>query len=124
MALTEIVLPVNLEKIGENAFDQCPNITKITVPGKVRTLSAGAFDICANLYEVIIEEGVESIGDENDYRAIFSYCPKLTKIFIPETVKSIDKRAFEKSSNLIIYGVPGSYAQQYAVEKDIPFMEI
>ena len=52
---------------------------------------------------------------------VASGCIGLTSIEIPASVKSIGNLVFDRCENLTIFGVPGSYAQEYADRYDISF---
>ena len=83
-------------------------------------IGAGFAMKCTNLETVIIEEGAESIGDW-----AFANCPKLVFIVIPDSVTQIADDAFANSNfEMIIYGIQGSYAQDYAQRKNIEFKAI
>lgn len=99
--LTELILPENLEEIGEMAFAELgaktePGIKSIVFPKTLKKIGAHAFD-SANIQSIIIPESVEYIDDgafrgcenlvsvtmpekqiEYGYNDAFSYCPKLT----------------------------------------------
>jgi len=72
----------------------------------------------ANITEAVIGEGITHIGDRSFYN-----CISLKKIVIPESVTSIGTYAFKNCEELTIYGIPGSYAETYANENGIPFVE-
>ena len=65
--------------------------------------------------EVIIENGVESIGD-----SCFEECGQLKTIYIPASVKEIEEYAFYDCDNVTIVTTAGSYAETYANENGIP----
>jgi hypothetical protein len=46
----------------------------------------------------------------------------LTYIYIPESVTDIDKYAFYYSENVTIHTPAGSYAEQFAIEHEIPYV--
>ena len=48
----------------------------------------------------------------------------INKILISENVTSIDKRAFENSPNLTIYGFGGTYAETFAKNNNYSFVDI
>ena len=54
----------------------------------------------------------------------FEGCESLEKIVIYNNCVEIDDTAFEGCDKLTIYGIKGSYAEQYAAEHNIPFTEI
>ena len=68
---------------------------------------------------VTISEGVTAIGYE-----AFDSCYALSVITIPESVTSIAQGAIDSFTETRIYGVPGSEAERYAEENDIPFVVI
>ena len=77
------------------------------------------FSECENLREVIISEGTKEIMKE-----AFSYCYSLEKVVVPESVTKISDNVFKGSEKVTMYGTTGSYAQEYAEENDIPFVDI
>ena len=90
--IKSIVLPENLEYIGEGAFGSCGELRKITIPAKVETLASAAFSGCEKLYEVLLAENssLRYIGS-----GAFSGCRNLEidgKLF--STVTSIGGSAF------------------------------
>ena len=54
----------------------------------------------------------------------FEGCESLEKIVIYNNCVEIDDTAFDGCDKLTIYGIKGSYAEQYATEHNIPFTEI
>jgi len=68
--------------------------TKVTIPSSIKEIGKDAFSGCANLKEVILNEGLEKIGDE-----AFS-STKIESITIPGSVKEIGKGAFSGCKNL------------------------
>ena len=64
----------------------------------------------------------------NSTQYIWSYafenCPKLTDVFIPQSVTFIDESAFEKSDNVVIHGSKTAAAEEFAKENNIPFVDI
>ena len=54
----------------------------------------------------------------------FENCTLLEKIIIYDKVEYIADNAFEGCDKLTIYGIKGSYAEQYANEHNIPFEEL
>ena len=54
----------------------------------------------------------------------FEGCESLEKIVIYNNCVEIDDTAFEGCDKLTIYGIKGSYAEQYANKHDILFEEL
>ncbi|MGN0389399.1 MAG: leucine-rich repeat protein, partial [Wujia sp.] len=95
-----------------------PGVETITLPDTVSSMEEGAFSYNFNLKKVILPENMTAISDN-----VFFYCDFLEKIYIPKSVTSIGENAFYRCDDMTIYGVAGSYAQNYAEENDINFVE-
>ena len=93
---TAYVVPDSVTSIWERAFEDCDSLTSIKIPDSVISIGIGAF----------------------------SNCYSLTSIEIPDSVTSIGEFAFNASDNLTIYGYSGSYAEEYANRRHIPFIAI
>ena len=98
-------------------------VTKLTIARKldgveVKSIGNGAFDGLGSLVEVRISAGVKSIGSK-----AFANCSVLNYVFIPSSVKDIASNAFEGSSDVVIYGVKGSYAEHFAADNGFEFKE-
>ena len=65
---------------------------------------------------VYLGENVQSIGP-----GAFADCKQLVYIYIPSSVTDIAADAFSGSDSVVIGCKSGSYAQQYALDKGIPF---
>ena len=120
------------EKIPENCFCQCENLKSmhskndssaepdtIYIPESVRTIEKDAFSYCLNIENVIIDGRLESIEE-----CAFMACRNLKKIIIPDYVTYIAPDAFYGCNNLTIYGDTDTYAEEYAKEHNIPFVEL
>lgn len=85
------------------------------IPGSVTSIGSSAF-ADSTVENIKIPEGVEVIEDQ-----AFQSCYWLRLAFIPESVGHIGENVFDHLS--AIYGIKGSYAQEYALEHNIPFYE-
>ena len=56
-AMTSVVLPAGLTRIGVNAFKGCTGLTEITLPCNLDS-SSNAFDGCTSLTSIAFDEGV------------------------------------------------------------------
>lgn len=79
----------------------------------------GMFSHCTALGEISLPKSIEKIASY-----AFEGCESLEKIVIYNNCVEIDDTAFEGCDKLTIYGIKGSYAEQYATEHNIPFTEI
>ena len=109
-------IPQGVEKIGYNAFCDS-NLKKISFPDSVTDIGDIAFTVCDKLESIIIPDSVTSIGNR-----AFYYCPSLKSITIPESVTSIGQNAFDYCDRLKILVKKDSYAQQYAIQNNIPYV--
>ena len=117
--LREIALPDTLRYIGDAAFRNCIYLKTVKIPGSVPTIPANAFLGCLSLQEVEIGEGTTAIEDA------FVLCMSMQRVRIPPSVTSIHEFAFLFcSSSMVIEGKAGSYAQSFAAEHNIRFVEI
>ena len=117
-SLTEIIIPKGVTSIANDVFRNCSSLTKIVIPDGVTKIANYMLFNCSNLTEVVIPNSITSIE-----HYAFSGCSSLTSIKIPESVTSIHDLAFG-SSDVTIHGYPNSYAQTYATEHNIPFVEL
>ena len=151
--LTSVKIPENVNGIGKYVFSGCSSLEDVKVaegnarydsrencnaiietesntlvvgckntkiPGSVVSIGSKAFYECSGLTNMKIPENVTSIGE-----GAFENCSSLTSVEIPESVTGIEWSAFEGcSGNLVIYGIPGSYAEEYAKEEYITFKSL
>lgn len=96
-SVTELTIPSSLTEIGTNVFCNC-DITKLTIPGSLTHINSGLFQLCSNLKEVVIEPGVETIGDY-----VFMNSENISSVIIPATVTSMGEKVFGGCTNATIY---------------------
>lgn len=116
--LTSVTLPKGLVFIETDAFCNCRGLTSVTIPNSVTRIEGAAFTGCTGLTSITFPESVTYIGE-----SAFCGCTGLVYATIPENVTTISYQAFAYCS-LTIRGVPGSEAERYAEENDIPFVVI
>ncbi len=126
--LTSIVLPNSVTSIGAAAFLGCTGLTSISIPRNVRTIGGSAFGACSNLASIRVDPQNAVYDSRNNCNAIietskncmilgcqntkipnsvlsideraFNGCTGLTSIYIPRSVKSIGESVFCNCSNL------------------------
>ena len=139
--LRSIEIPESVTSIGESAFLGCENLVSVLIPNSVSFIGEAAFMRCPNLRSVAIPDGVTVVGDSmfkgctsltglaipdsvttiDDWA--FTECENLTSLLIPDSVTSISEYAFYNvGKNLVVYVGKGSYAERYAQEKGLKFV--
>lgn len=108
-SIKEVVIEEGITTIGRSAF-QGTKITRIEIPDGVTYIDQLAFGNCIWLSEMIIPESVTFISED-----AFHINYGLKEQFAEEGMP-ID--------NLIIYGVTGSYAEEFAREQGYVFVPI
>jgi len=116
-SLTSIEIPEGVTSIGYSAFNDCSNLTSIEIPNGVTSIENTTFLGCKNLESIVIPAGLTSIKS-----MAFSGCKNLESIAIPEGVISIENTAFSGCVNLKIYCKSDSFAESYAISKNIPYI--
>ena len=100
--LTEAVLPQTVSAIGSAVFYHCSALKKVELPVQITTMdTASMFSGCPQLTEVQLPDGVTKIG-----AYAFSGCTSLTTVKVPESVTSIGESAFNQCSNLENLNLP------------------
>ena len=113
-----ITIPDSVRTIGDHAFSGC-SAAGFSLPEGLKMIGGWAFNECAGLTAVIIPDGTESIGE-----GAFRLCDNLAKIYIPESVSDINDYAFAGSDKVVIYGIAGSDAQEFADGTGISFVPV
>lgn len=116
--LRTVDLPSGITSIGSEAFKCCDALRQVELPGTVKTIGAGAFADCMKLESVRLLDGVKTIKEN-----AFNYCGALKQITIPSSVTTIHVTAFADCDyeRLILYGVAGSKAENYAATYGLNF---
>ena len=140
-ALKSVSIPNSVTKIYSQAFYDCDGLTDITIPDSVTDFGTYTFYDCDALVNASLGAGITEIPNSafehcnvlervNIPRCVtsiasnaFKDCVKFREIHIPRSVTSIDSSAFSHPSNLTIYGVSGTYAETFAKENNIKFVD-
>lgn len=96
--LESIILPDNLQSIGDYAFLDCKNLKKLEIPSSVNYIGEWAFENCSQLKTIILPKSLNRI--EN---VTFKNCTSLEKIVIPESVNYIGNSAFDNCPLVNVY---------------------
>ena len=99
------------------AFNGCVQLKEVTMEDGVESIGESAFEGCDVLEKVTLASTVTEIGPY-----AFTECPELTYVYISEATTTIDEDAFWNSENVTIYTPAGSYAESFAIENNIPYV--
>ena len=116
-SLEELIIPDSVSEIGNYAFAESEKLNKVKISSKLTEISSYLFYECPNLTEISLPYGVIKVDNY-----AFGNCTKLTSIKIPRTTTSISNTAFSYPERLTIFGVSGTFAETYANENNIKFI--
>lgn len=95
-ALKSITLDSShLKEIPENCFKGCNNLVSISLPDTVVEIKEGAFYKCAFLQNVSLSAGLEKIGKQ-----VFFECGQLKSVTKTDSIEEIGDYCFEKCISL------------------------
>ncbi len=117
-SIKSVIIEMGITNIGDNLFQNCPDLETVTIAPGVTAIGEYAFCDCPNLTQVKLPGTVSVIGPY-----AFSYCPKLTTINCPKSVTSIGKWAFAGCDSLVeLPGVELDGAIRWTLNKDTGVM--
>ena len=102
-AITSLTLPASVEKIGDEAFQDCGQLQTLTFLGSIKEIGHSTFSGCHSLNRVTIPEGLKKIP-----ASAFSSCTDLRSVTIPKSVTMIERSAFEACDSLLDVYYAGS----------------
>ena len=105
---TEYTIPNSVTTIEESAIFGCISLTSVTIPNSVITIEDWAFDDCKNLTSIDVASGNSNYSskdgvlfDKNKSKLIqYPACNQRTEYTMPNSVTTIEIRAFEYCSSL------------------------
>lgn len=100
-ALTTIVLPEGLTRLGSYVFDDCYYLESVNIPAGITGIEEYTFNSCRALKSIELPEKVTYI---NSYA--FEGCSALTSVTFPNNMTSINYRAFYGCSSLASLTLP------------------
>lgn len=105
--IREVTLPEKLEKISEEAFADCKDLTTINIPATLKEIGEDAFDGCTSLVNINIDPANEYFSFEDGIlynkdktEVIFCTLSKKGKVKLDDNVRKIDKKAFYEHTGL------------------------
>ena len=118
-SLTSILLPQGLQTVSEAAFAYCESLKEVTFSDSVTEIAAGAFGFCTSLEELVLPPSLRVIREQ-----AFLGDTSLRTVVLSPNLEFVELLAFDSCDNVTLYGVEGSYGQQYANNNGIPFTAI
>ena len=109
----ELIIPKNVKKIGDKAFELCVAIEKVTMSDNVVDIGEQTFCGCHSLKEIRLSNQLTTIG-----QATFAQCFNLEHIEIPKNINKIGRCAFFQSDKLIYLEKDGA---RYLGNSDNPY---
>lgn len=108
--LKKISLSNTVLRIGKRAFDNCEKLDDINL-GSVKEFGYGSFAFDKALQSITIPEGVECLDT-----LLFEGCVSLSSVNLPTTIKEIQRSAFYGCKSLVSIDLPSSLAtiREYA----------
>ncbi len=132
-----VEIPEGVKSIGRDAFYHLKvltvrpthfehnGITSISFPKSLKRIEDEAFRTCTDLREVVLPDGLQYLGHK-----VFLDSYNLKKVWIPASVTKIEEDAFQINPSIAapfpkvtLYAPSGSYAQEYARENNLKFIE-
>jgi len=117
-ALETIKFPDSVTSYGEGLFYDCDKLTTVDLGLGMTSVPARMFEQCDILPALVLPYRTTTIGNN-----AFKECVKFKDITIPRMVNSISSSAFSYPAIMTIYGVAGTYAETFANNNNIKFVD-
>ena len=102
-AITDVVIPASVDKIGDNAFNNYAYLRSVVIEEGVTAIGNNTFNGCYGLTSVTLPQSLRSIGDH-----AFDDCTQLSDLMLPQSLESIGVYAFYGCEGLTHVDIPGS----------------
>ena len=115
--ITKLVIPDSVTSIGNNAFNSCELLSDVSLGTGLTAIPEGCFANCPSLKEIVLPYRMQTINAK-----AFNACTALTDVTIPRSVTTIGSQVFSYPAKMTIYGIAGTYAETYANDNSIKFV--
>lgn len=116
-ALQELIVPGNVQEIGDNAFNGCIRLSSLTLSEGIRVIEEMAFSNCSDLTEVLIPVSVERLGD-----GVFADCLAMTQIAVaPESEHFVvqDNILYSKDLSTLLHYLVAKEEQEFTLPEEV-----
>lgn len=110
--LLEVVMEKTVTEIGNNAFEDCTNLSNVTIPDSISAIGEASFAGCSALSAVVIPDSVIRINQR-----AFAGCANLSCITIPASMTNIGEEALSGCAKLQKIDFQGKQAQWDKITK-------
>jgi len=100
-SIKQIIVPVGVTKLGENAFRECRKLESVELPETIETIGDSAFEDCYQLQHIELPKNLKSIEE-----GAFCNCVNLKNIELPESLKILEGGTFSGCSSLEKVNIP------------------
>lgn len=117
--ITKLTVGKDITVLGDNTFSCCTNLEEVVFDedSVLKKINGSVFFNCKKLTSLAIPDSVTSI-----YGRAFKNCEDLTSVYIPDGIQYIASGIFEGDSKLVLSVAAGSYAEDYAIKNNIPYI--
>lgn len=117
VAVPSHIYDTPIVEVYGKAFRKNTNIESVTIPDSVTTLGDLAFYGCTSLKSVELSNSISRIES-----ATFYNCSALEKVVMPASITYIAANSFNGAGDVTIYCYKNSYAQEFAISKNIKYV--
>ena len=100
-SIKQIIVPVGVTKLGENAFRECTKLESVELPETIETIGDSAFEDCYKLEHIELPKNLKNIEE-----SAFRNCVNLKAIELPENLKRLRINAFRGCHSLEKVNIP------------------
>ncbi len=117
--LEKVVISGVLEDTTGNAFSSCSGLTEVILPDGMTVLPTSFFEDCSALRSLTLPMGMTKVRSD-----AISGLNSLTELTVPVTVTTIEEQSYADPAAVTVYGYAGSYAEAYAAEMGMQFVDL
>ncbi|MCM1186910.1 MAG: leucine-rich repeat protein [Lachnoclostridium sp.] len=115
-ALTDVRLPDSVTSLGTHVFEDCELLGGVMLGTGITKIPAYAFNLCPSLEKIVLPYQTGTVDDN-----AFTNCVKLKELTVPRAVTNIGN-AFSYPIKMTVYGVSGTYAEEWANNVNATFV--